>query len=50
VEGLTNKRSPKTTSNEIAAQFENQKFLKVLMSATGTRLDTVELYGAGAQT
>jgi hypothetical protein len=26
------------------------RFLKVLMSATGTRPTSVELYGAGAQT
>ena len=30
--------------------FEKVRFLKVLMSATGTRPKSVKLYGAGAQT
>jgi hypothetical protein len=49
MEGLTNNGSPKHLENRGSASLK-VKFLKVLMSATGTRLGTVELYGAGAQT
>jgi len=47
---LVNLKRARLTSKNRGSASLKLRFLKVLMSATGTRPKTVELYGAGAQT
>lgn len=50
MDGFDENLEPEKTSKIRGSGRLKLKVLKVLMSATGTRLSTVELYGAGAQT
>jgi len=45
-----NSWKPNELKNGGRLEFENSRFTRVLMSATGTSPNSVELYGAGAQT